>query len=274
MEFYIGTAGFSYKDWEGIFYPKNIDKLNYYSSIFNFVEINSTFYEIPLEKFFISFSKRLKNEFKLSIKANKIFTHKEEIDIDKLKYFIELTKILKNNLLTILFQFPFSFHNKLQNIKKLEKIRMNCQDIDIAIEVRHKSFLNEEFIKFCSKNNIIFVNIDQPQLPYNLPLTSFSTNERICYFRFHGRREDNWFSNNIEGYERYNYLYNDDEINKLKEAILKVSTPYIIVSFNNHYKAKAVINALELIDKIGIKSKISSSQLKKLFYKNEQNSLL
>lgn len=273
MNYYIGTAGFSYRDWEGIFYPKAVDKLNYYSSIFNFVEINSTFYEIPEEKFFISLSSRLKNNFRISIKANKLFTHNEDLSLGELKKFFELIKILEKNLLCILFQYPYSFHYNKENISKIEKIKNISDNILIAIEIRHKSFLNEDFLKFCKENNIIYVNIDQPQVSYNAPLTSYCTNSYFSYFRFHGRKEQTWFSKNIESYERYNYLYNDEEIDGLKKALDNNPANNIIISFNNHYKAKAVINALQLMEKLGEKPKISSQQIIKAMNKAE-NTLL
>lgn len=53
MRSYLGTMGFSYKDWIGVFYPQGLpvrDYLNYYSRIFNAAEIDSTFYGIPKEE--------------------------------------------------------------------------------------------------------------------------------------------------------------------------------------------------------------------------------
>lgn len=273
MKYNIGTAGFSYRDWEGIFYPKGIDKLKYYSSIFNFVELNSTFYEIPQKEFFYSLSKRIKDDFKISIKANKIFTHQENFSEDELKKFIDVILPLNKNLLCILFQFPYSFHMTKENIHKLELIKKTVSEFDIAFEVRHKSFLNDNFFNFCKDNNIIFVNIDQPQISYNLPLTAICTNEKFSYFRFHGRKQETWFSDNIESYERYNYLYKNEEILQLKNVISENRSDTVIISFNNHYKAKAVINAIELMENLGEKPKISSIQIKKAMEKSEQTLL-
>lgn len=270
MKYYIGTAGFSYRDWEGVFYPKSKDKLTYYSNFFNFVEINSTFYSVPDKQFFISLNKRFKEEFKISIKANQIFTHQNNWKNEELRNFIDLVKILENNLLCVLFQFPYSFHNTKENLQKIENIKSLTQDLNIAVEVRHKSFLNEKFIEFCKVRNIIFVNIDQPQISYNIPLTSFCTNENYSYFRFHGRKEQTWFSENSKSYERYNYIYNENEIEELKEVILKNNAPNIIVSFNNHYKAKAIINAIELKEKLGEKSIISLQQIKRNIDKKDE----
>ncbi|MFN3411650.1 MAG: DUF72 domain-containing protein [Exilispira sp.] len=276
MNYYIGTAGFSYRDWEGIFYPKTINKLNYYSSIFNFVEINSTFYSIPEKHFFESIRSRIKMDFKIAIKANQIFTHQQDFPVNELENFYDLLELISPNLICVLFQFPYSFHNNLENLKKIELIKKlsynhNENNINIAIEVRHKTFLNENFIKFCKDNDLIFVNIDQPQISYNLTLTSFSTNKKYSYFRFHGRKEEKWFSENTRSYERYDYLYNEKEINNLKEIIEENESENIIISFNNHYKAKAIINALELMEKLNLKPKISSIQIKKSLVKFDQN---
>lgn len=273
MKYLIGTAGFSYRDWDGIFYPKAIDKFKYYCSIFDFVEINSTFYTFPEKQFILSLKSKINDKFKISIKANQIFTHEKELNIDELKKFFELVKVLNDNLICILFQFPYSFHYNTENVAKIQKIKDFSNDLNIAIEVRHKSFLNEKFVELLQKLNFIFVNIDQPDISFNMPLTNFSTNNNFSYFRFHGRKTETWFSDNIESYERYNYLYDDNEINILKQEIIKNKSDTVIISFNNHYKAAAVINALQLMQKLDLKPKISFEHILKTLQKNKESLL-
>ncbi|HQQ19960.1 MAG TPA: DUF72 domain-containing protein [Exilispira sp.] len=271
--YFIGTAGFSYRDWEDVFYPKGYDKFSYYSMIFNFLELNSTFYS-PFEKrFFDNFAKRLKPDFKLVIKAHQNFTHRKDFSEAELKDFLFNISGLKPYLLCILFQFPYSFHFSTENIERIEKIRQLGCDYNISIEVRHQSFLQDKFFEFCKKNNIIFVNIDQPQISYNIPLLSTVTNQNLTYFRFHGRRADNWFNENIEPYQRYDYLYSEDELKNLPEIIKNGDCENIIISFNNHYRAKAVINALQLKNLLGEKPIISVDQIIRNFENSNENSL-
>ena len=58
MTVYIGTSGFDYPEWKGVFYPTDLkrkDYLNYYSTVFNALEINSTFYNMPSVQQMLSF---------------------------------------------------------------------------------------------------------------------------------------------------------------------------------------------------------------------------
>ena len=78
MTVYIGTSGFDYPEWKGIFYPANLkrkDFLAYYSTVFNALEINSTFYNMPTEERMLSFYERSDGRLNFSLKANRLLTH-------------------------------------------------------------------------------------------------------------------------------------------------------------------------------------------------------
>ena len=78
IDYYIGTMGFSYKDWAGTFYPKGLamrDYLSYYSRIFNAVEIDSTFYGIPSREAVNRWKDRTPKEFKVCVKVPREITH-------------------------------------------------------------------------------------------------------------------------------------------------------------------------------------------------------
>ena len=78
---YIGTSGFSYKDWVGVFYPAGLqqgDWLSFYSREFNTCEINSTYYAIPNVAVLQSMSDKTGNGFLFAIKANQEMTHQRE----------------------------------------------------------------------------------------------------------------------------------------------------------------------------------------------------
>ncbi len=78
---YIGTSGYSYEDWKNYFYPEDLDKkeyLGYYSTIFNTVELNFTYYCFPNPYTFLNLSKKVKEGFVFSVKANSVFTHQRE----------------------------------------------------------------------------------------------------------------------------------------------------------------------------------------------------
>lgn len=78
MKYYLGSSGWSYDEWKGRFYPEDLEKkywLSYYSQIFNFVEIESTFYKIPSKLTAHTWKIETPDDFKLTVKFPKIITH-------------------------------------------------------------------------------------------------------------------------------------------------------------------------------------------------------
>ena len=78
MEYYLGCSGWSYDGWKGPFYSKELDNrywLSYYSQIFDFVEIDSTFYKIPSKFMVNNLNKRTSENFKFAVKFPKVITH-------------------------------------------------------------------------------------------------------------------------------------------------------------------------------------------------------
>ena len=124
----IGTSGYDYPEWKGVFYPpevKRADFLAYYATQFNAVELNNTFYNMPTAERLFSFYERSEGRLQFSIKVNRLLTH--EIDsqwqnaADDFK--TALRPLLeKDNLCAVLFQFPQSFHYTNYNRIYLAKI--------------------------------------------------------------------------------------------------------------------------------------------------------
>ncbi|MCX8059218.1 MAG: DUF72 domain-containing protein [Spirochaetes bacterium] len=279
---YIGTCGYSYKDWEDIFYTKNEkNKLEKYFNFFDLVEIDSTFYNNP-QNFFINYLKKifLLKDFsgkKLIFKINSFFTHQNFNEINKTDSFLIIKKLedffyplieIEDNVLLILFQFPYSvkfnqnfiynFNIILEKINEF-KIKSNKEKSNLfnfAIEVRNKTFINKDFLNYLNKNNLVFVNIDQPLISSSIPLTFIKSSKNFMYFRLHGRNYENWFKENTEPFERYNYLYKAQEIIEIFNSINYKLNNYIkssvnnsennfILTMNNHYKAKSILNAFQ-----------------------------
>ena len=74
----IGTSGYDYPEWKGVFYPpevKRADFLSYYATQFNAVELNNTFYNMPTADRLLSFYERSEGKLEFSIKANRLLTH-------------------------------------------------------------------------------------------------------------------------------------------------------------------------------------------------------
>ncbi len=258
MKYRIGTAGWSYSDWEGVVYPsqhRDFDKLDYLSGFFDVIEINSTFYRIPEPQIVKSWIDRVKKrrDFEFTVKINRSFTHKREYTNKEIKGFRKTIEIIKEAgiLGALLIQFPQSFHCRKEERRYLENLLENFAGFPLVTEFRHRSWLNDETLEDLGKKDIIFCNIDQPEIGKTMPKTSVATSSR-AYFRLHGRNREKWFDEKSGRDDRYDYLYNPEEMNSWAEMIEnideKVEKTYIIL--NNHFRGKAPANALQLVSEL------------------------
>jgi len=257
-DFFIGTSGYSYKDWEGEFYPEGTGSGNYlefYSRYFQTVEINSTYYKLPSPYLFFNLLKKTPDGFIFSCKAHSSMTHDRDADEDTFNSFIKSVDILKEagRLGAVLFQFPYSFYFNKNNLGYIEKIKSKFSETDIVCEFRNSLWLNSEVCSFLGKLDIGFCNVDEPSLSKLLPPTNIVTNG-VFYLRFHGRNKDKWWKHD-EAFERYDYMYKQEEleewVHKIKDASAKVKKS--LIYFNNHYKAKAVKSARMLMNLLNLK---------------------
>lgn len=251
---YIGTAGWSYKDWEGVFYPPDLKKdmqLSYLAEKFNTVEINSSFYRIPEERMALSWIKKLEKnpEFLLTLKAYSSWTHEEKFSEEEGEKMKNILKILKeeNRLGLMLFQFPYRVKFSINFLNKLSFFKEFFEGYPIGVEIRNKTFQRDDFFNFLKEKNISFANIDQPLISQNIgPTQEFTANPG--YIRLHGRNASKWFTSE-ESYERYDYLYTKDEIIPWVRCALEFSKKGdVFVILNNHCRGKAIQNAFDFID--------------------------
>jgi uncharacterized protein YecE (DUF72 family) len=256
-DLFIGTSGYSYKDWEGEFYPAVLGAgkyLEFYSRYFKTVEINSTYYCPPTPYLFFNLLKKVPDSFLFSCKAHSSMTHERNADENTFNNFLKSVSILKDagRLGAVLFQFPYSFYFNKNNLDYIEKIKNKFSEIEMVCEFRNSAWLREEVFIFLNKLDIGFCNVDEPSLPKLLPQTNILTNG-IFYLRFHGRNKEKWW-NCKEAFERYDYMYKQEE---LEEWIPKINgscakAKKSLIYFNNHYKAKAVRSADMLINLLSL----------------------
>ncbi len=263
-DIFIGTSGYSYDDWNNNFYPAELDKkdqLKYYSKVFDTVEINFTYYTLPYPQIFKRMAEKAGKDFIFSVKAHSGVTHSRDFKAEDVKQFISsLQPLVENKKLgTVLLQFPWSFKFSIKNCDYLKRVRKNFQDLELCAEFRNNSWLRDETIDCLKELNMGFCNVDEPDLKGLLPPTSIITSDR-GYIRFHGRNNLNWWKPKFS-YQRYDYLYNREELTEWVPRIKKVAAnaKRTLVYFNNHYKAQAVRSAKILQELIG-DSDISTSQ--------------
>jgi len=252
---YTGTSGYSYQDWRDNFYPGKLQPsqyLKYYSSFFNTVEINFTYYRFPDANILRSMGKIIEgqSDFIFSIKANHIFTHERNYSENEAEDFIKALEPLKSEkrLGSIPLQFPYSFGFNNNNLLYLSKLLGNFENIEKCVEFRNRNWINEKTIQCLESSGTGFCNVDEPNLKGLMPPTSLSTTES-AYIRFHGRNAANWW-NPRYAYQRYDYMYRQEELAEWLPRVSEIrkKSKKLLVYFNNHYKGKAVKSALMFID--------------------------
>lgn len=253
---FIGTSGYYYPGWKSLFYPKDCkasEFLRYYSSKFNFVEINSSFYHPVSRKQMEKMTRQVPEHFLFTLKAHKSLTHERTAPGRSAGCLIENTAILKEtgHLGGYLIQFPYSFHRTFENRKYLDTVCRLFEGFPVFIEFRHREWINTKVMHEITERGITPVTTDLPPLK-NLPENSgFQQGKSGIYMRFHGRNSELWWTG--DNTSRYDYTYSREELfERVKDILpLKKSKKLIFVAFNNHYKGQAVKNAMEVINIIG-----------------------
>jgi uncharacterized protein YecE (DUF72 family) len=253
----FGPAGWLYKDWEGIVYPADkpsrFDQLRYIADFFDTVEINSSFYGPPVPKTTASWVKRVEDHagFRFTAKLWKRFTHERDSawttkEVDQVRQGFDVM-LDAGKLGAVLLQFPWSFKRSEENREWLGDVVRTFSEYPLVVEVRHTSWLAPEFMASLREEGVGFVNIDQP-LYHNSIGPSTHVTSSVGYVRVHGRNYREWFRDKASVEQRYNYLYKPDElkpwVERAEEMASYPDTREVYVITNNHYKGKAVANAL------------------------------
>lgn len=254
---WIGTAGYSYEDWVGPVYPihvKKKDMLEHYARFFSMVEINFTYYQIPNPFIFSQFLKKTPHDFMFVVKAHRSFTHDRKKEEIKSKDFISALEPLcqENRLGAVLLQFPWSFQNNQENRDYLKWVVSLFPKQDLVVEFRHVSWIKKPIFALLEHLKVGYVCVDEPSLKGLVPPVVMVTSS-IGYLRFHGRNKEKWWRPN-QAYERYNYLYNEEELLEWEPKIseLKERASRVYISFNNHYQGKAFANAKTMMKILGL----------------------
>lgn len=253
----FGPAGWSYDDWAGVVYPKpkptGFDPLASLATFFETIEVNTTFYRPAARHVARSWVERVSSnpDFRFTAKLWRRFTHqrKEAWSRDDVRQVREAFDLMmqEERLGALLLQFPWSFRRTDESREWLEDLTAEFDDYPLVLEVRHASWNTPEFYAALVERGIGFVNIDQPQFENSIAPSALAT-AHIGYVRVHGRNYHEWFRDSADPHERYNYLYTADELEPWAERAEQIAdepgTSDVYVVTNNHYRGKAVVNAL------------------------------
>jgi uncharacterized protein YecE (DUF72 family) len=258
----VGPAGWSYTDWEKVVYPPHgskFDPLAYLASFFDTIEINSPFYRIPPPAHAKSWARRVaeNREFRFTTKVFRGFTHENApLVADDVAAFRNYLDPLMDagRLGAILLQYPWSFKNTPESREKLTALFRAFDGYPKALEVRHASFQDGDFLTFLNEQNVGWVNVDQP-LFHDSVKPAATVAGPVAYARLHGRNYEKWFAHS-ESWERYNYLYSEEELQPWVERIesmAQAQETYVVT--NNHFRGQAIVNAGEIKEALGQETK-------------------
>lgn len=244
---YIGTSGWQYGHWRGIFYPENLptkDWLNFYSQEFQTAEINSSFYHLPREATFKNWAIKTPDNFLFAIKVWRRITHLKKLNNiqEDFKIFFERAMTLAEKLGPLLFQFPPNFHATEENIKRLKSLgrfirkhsglhSRKFTERHYAFEFRHQSWFNEKIYRILKNYNLALCWADTPYYPYQEEITA-----DYVYIRLHGHTK--LYASKYTSSQLLDYAQ------KIKKLNRQNKTVYLY--FDNDYHGYAIENAREL----------------------------
>jgi len=182
MKLYVGTSGYSYKEWKGNFYPEDLpakEMLSYYSRRLPAVEINNTFYRLPQANMIENWRDQVPAEFRFSIKATQRITHIKRLKncADETKYLLDTASLLGERLGVVLFQLPPNSKKDSERLKDF--LNLLPSDKRAAFEFRHESWLDDETLDLLREKDCALVVSDTDEKP----LTEIISTARWGYLR-------------------------------------------------------------------------------------------
>lgn len=147
MELHVGTSGYSYKEWKGIFYSEDLpaaEMLRYYGERLNGVEINSTFYRMPKASVLEDWASQVPDAFRFSIKASQKITHHKRLKeaAEETDYLVRTVGVLGARLGVILFQLPPNLKKDLERLGAF--LALLPAGVPVAFEFRHPTWHDAE----------------------------------------------------------------------------------------------------------------------------------
>jgi uncharacterized protein YecE (DUF72 family) len=270
----IGTCSWADEALSKYWYPKGTpagERLAYYAEHFDTVEVDSTYYRLPVEEMVTRWAERTPDGFVMHVKAFGVMTRhpvkleqlppdlRDEAPVDDkgrlerpsrefraelFRRFREAFEPLRTagKLGGILFQFPPYVVPKEASLDYLEWARGQMEDDGMLVEFRHRAWYEDEqreqTLEFLERNGMAHVIVDAPKVEAkNVPPTVVAVTSPLAYVRFHGRNAETWNVRGRSAAERFDYLYSDGELEEwvdpLREVGEQAEQAYVLFNNNN-----------------------------------------
>ena len=176
IKWHLGTMGFSYKDWNSVFYPDGLaprDYLNHYSQVFDTVELDSTFYGTPRPQYVERWAAVTPPDFTFAVKTPREITHDLRLAdaIQPMDGFLNTIRLLGDKLGVVLIQLPPDM--TFAHIHKLAVfLRELPEDIRFGVEFRHPSWHQTATGQLLQNRDVCWVSTDYIHLPQRVYVTT------------------------------------------------------------------------------------------------------
>ena len=237
--FHVGTSGWQYDHWRGVFYPEKCprkDWFSYYVSQFDTVELNSSFYRLPRAASWDAWQRAAPEGFRYAVKASRFITHIKRLrdPTEPLKRLFDGADRLGRRLGPVLYQTPPTFHRTKENIDRFRYFLTQLPlSRDHVFEFRHKSWFGQDTLAELADRHAGFCIHDA--LKGDCPVVATSS---FAYLRLHGSSA------------KYASDYSDEELRLWANRLMRLtaSVDDVWVYFNNDLQGFAPANARRLKD--------------------------
>ena len=188
MTYLVGTSGFSYKEWKGVFYPekqRDKDMLSYYATRLTAVEINNTFYRMPKRDVIRAWADQTPESFRFIIKASRRITHFKRLkdSEEQMGFLLANTAELGSKLGALLFQLPPNMRVDLPRLKQF--VGLIPDGVPVSLEFRHESWFDDPVFECLRGKNVAICHADSADT--NMP---FAVTADWGYLRLRRPRYD------------------------------------------------------------------------------------
>jgi uncharacterized protein YecE (DUF72 family) len=257
----IGTCGWSYKEWSGVFYPEDVpagEFLPCYATRYPVVEVDSTFYRSPSRKMVEGWRDKTPDSFGFSLKVPQVITHEKAL-LDcraELNAFLTAARVLEGKLRVCLLQFGYfnrsAFSSLDAFLQRLDPFLAEWpRDVPVAVEVRNKTWLNQKLADCLRQHGAVWALADQVWVPSPLRLLHQldPVTGPFAYFRLLGdRAEVDRLTSTLD----HTVLDRSEQIRADAEAIRAISERVPVLAFvNNHFAGYAPDTIRELVKALG-----------------------
>lgn len=265
----LGTCSWADEGLIRSWYPRGVStakaRLAYYAERFDTVEVDSTYYHLPDPAVTGRWAQRTPPEFTFHVKAHATMTHHEPADqaqaFAAFRASLEPLE-LSGKLRGILLQYHPRFVKSGEAKGELERVRALLDPLVPLVEFRHRSWLEEDeradTFAFLERNGLAYVSVDAPRTRASnvLPPVAAATHP-VAYVRFHGRNARTWNIRAEKSWQRFDWMYSEDELAEWVAELGRLSSEAdeVYALFNNNrddFAPRSAMILRGLLDQAGI----------------------